>query len=83
MILPMGAEDNWGPDRAPAAVTEPAEAVVVCGDKFFSCRCDLPPGHDGPHVCGRDNGSWRYDEYGDSRVVAFPDVLKGLDTTEQ
>lgn len=57
---------------------EPVEGVIVCDAKLDYCACALAAGHEGPHVCGRDDGSWTYDDDGDLRIVAFPDVLKAL-----
>lgn len=72
----MHAEDHQGGDTAPAAVTVDAE--IICDAKLDYCVCVLAPGHAGPHVCGRDDGSWEYSDDGELRIVAFPDVLKAL-----
>ena len=40
-------------------------ATVICGDKLYSCRCGLVPGHTGDHECAEPDpqcgGSWRDD----------------------
>ena len=49
-------------------------AELICGAAAYACRCSLPPGHSGAHVCGNDGGSWTgtfgCDDFG---VVAWPD----------
>lgn len=63
---------------ARGSAPEPVEGVAVCDAKLEYCVCSLAAGHEGPHVCGRDDGSWEYGDDGELRIVAFPDVLKAL-----
>jgi len=49
---------------------------VVCGVSAHACRCSLTPGHDGPHICGDDGGTWS-GTYGEAsfRVIVYPDPI--------
>jgi hypothetical protein len=71
-------EDHRAADQAPAAVT--VEAEVICGQKFYSCMCDRPLSHDGPHVCGRDGGSWHRNLAGQDVIDALPDLRRAFGT---
>jgi hypothetical protein len=48
--------------------------MIICAEAFYSCKCDEPPMHGGPHLC-RCGGSWLDDE-----ILAYPQ--EGLTLTE-
>lgn len=53
--------------------TQPRE--IICGDIAAECVCTLPPKHDPPHHCQRDNcdGQWVGAYNGDDfDIVRFP-----------
>lgn len=52
---------------------ETETATVICGERAASCVCALTPGHDGPHQCGNDTGSWSgtFDS-DDFKVICYP-----------
>jgi hypothetical protein len=74
MTTPTPPEDQHGADAAAPAIT--SEAVVVCGERFYNCTCDEPLMHDGPHVCGRDGGSWHKGLNGETVIVRHPDLRR-------
>lgn len=57
------------------------QVEVICGASAARCRCALPVGHDGAHVCGGADcaGSWK-GTYGeaDFSVVRWPLPLDAL-----
>lgn len=55
---------------------QPIDGEIICGDQLSHCTCTKEPGHDGPHLCDRDDGSWTYDNTGNLRIVAFPNPFK-------
>lgn len=53
------------------------QAEVICGAPAADCRCGLPPGHAGAHLCADENcaGSWTGTfNGGDFAVVSWPRI---------
>ncbi len=57
-------------------MSDSSETQAICGARASECRCGLPPGHEGPHVCAdtaRCSGSWTgtfdRDDFNDGQSV--------------
>lgn len=72
------SEDHREAPAVPAAIT--GDKLIPCGELIFYCRCDLPRGHDGPHVCDLDGLTWSTGEDGDKHVIALADPFKRFST---